>query len=38
VCHCEDPFGNIVEIDSHSTPHIWSALAQLNKKAGEHQP
>ncbi|MEE3064373.1 MAG: VOC family protein [Actinomycetota bacterium] len=37
VCYCEDPFGNIVEIYSHSTCHIWSALAQSNKKAGAHQ-
>ena len=37
ACYCEDPFGNIVEIYSHSTCHIWSALAQVNKAAGEHQ-
>lgn len=37
VCYCEDPFGNIVEIYSHSTPQIWSTLAQLDRKAGEHQ-
>nr|WP_255457254.1 VOC family protein [Mycobacterium sp. Marseille-P9652] len=37
VCYCEDPFGNIVEIYSHGTCHIWSALAQINKKAGSHQ-
>lgn len=38
VCYCEDPFGNIVEIYSHSTCHIWSGLAQVNKAAGAHQP
>lgn len=38
ACYCEDPFGNIVEIYSHSTCHIWSGLAQVNKAAGEHQP
>jgi catechol 2,3-dioxygenase-like lactoylglutathione lyase family enzyme len=37
VCYCEDPFGNIVEIYSHGTSHIWSTLAQINKKAGAHQ-
>jgi catechol-2,3-dioxygenase len=37
VCYCEDPYGNIVEIYSHGTSHIWSTLAQINKKAGEHQ-
>ena len=36
VCYCEDPFGNIVEIYSHSTPHIWSALEQQSKLKGEN--
>ncbi|QEH38538.1 Glyoxalase/Bleomycin resistance protein/Dioxygenase superfamily protein [Aquisphaera giovannonii] len=31
VCYCEDPFGNIVEIYSHGTAHIWSTLAQMSK-------
>ncbi|MDG3005315.1 VOC family protein [Paludisphaera mucosa] len=35
VCYCEDPFGNIVEIYSHSTPQIWSTLAQIAKQSDE---
>jgi catechol 2,3-dioxygenase-like lactoylglutathione lyase family enzyme len=38
ACYCEDPFGNIVELYSHSTCHIWSGLAQWNKLAGVHNP
>jgi catechol 2,3-dioxygenase-like lactoylglutathione lyase family enzyme len=26
ICYCEDPFGNIVEIYSHSTEQAWSNL------------
>lgn len=37
VCYCEDPFGNIVEIYSHGTSHIWSTLAQISKQSGEAQ-
>ena len=26
ICYCEDPFGNIIEISSHSTEQTWSNL------------
>jgi catechol 2,3-dioxygenase-like lactoylglutathione lyase family enzyme len=26
ICYCEDPFGNIVEVYSHSTEQAWSNL------------
>lgn len=31
VCYCEDPWGNIIEINSHSYEQIWSNYALPHK-------
>lgn len=28
VCYCEDPWGNIIEINSHPYTHIWANYAK----------